>query len=71
MEPCEATFNEVNLLLSQHIGAPSAPVVVVGDKVKRGDLIAEIPEGKLGARLFSSIDGEVTAVGDGKITIRG
>lgn len=31
--------NEVVIPLSQHIGAPCAPVVKVGDKVKRGQLI--------------------------------
>ncbi len=70
MEECKKTFNEVNLQLSQHIGAPSKPVVAVGDVVTRGQLIGEIPEGALSARLFASIDGTVTAVGDGKITIK-
>lgn len=70
MEECKKTFNTVNIQLSQHIGAPAKPVVAVGDQVTRGQMIGEIPEGALGARVFASIDGKVTAVGDGKITIQ-
>ncbi|MEG1432276.1 MULTISPECIES: 4Fe-4S dicluster domain-containing protein [Eubacterium] len=69
MVECKKTFTAVNLQLSQHIGAPAEPVVSVGDEVKRGQLIGEIPEGKLSARLFASIDGRVTAIKDGVITI--
>lgn len=64
------SFSTVNIELSQHIGAPCEPVVQVGDVVKKGDLIGEIPENALGARVFSSIDGKVTAVEGGIITIR-
>ncbi|WP_406678364.1 4Fe-4S dicluster domain-containing protein [Neomoorella carbonis] len=46
--------------LRQHIGVPAIPVVNVGDKVETGQLVAEIPEGKLGSRLFASISGWVT-----------
>ncbi|WP_390889675.1 4Fe-4S dicluster domain-containing protein [Pseudoramibacter alactolyticus] len=69
MEACKKTFTEVNIQLSQHIGAPAKAVVAVGDTVTRGQVIGEIPEGALSARVFASIDGKVTAVGDGKITI--
>ncbi len=53
----------VRLPLRQHVGAPGVPVVKPGDRVRRGDVIAEIPEKSLGARLHASIDGTVTAVG--------
>ena len=52
----------VTLPLSQHVGVPSKAVVQVGDKVKAGQLVAEIPEGKLAARIHSSIEGTVTTV---------
>jgi len=55
-----AEVEEVKLYLTQHVGAPSVPVVKVGDRVSRGDLIADIPEEKLGAKVHSSITGEVT-----------
>ena len=50
---------EVNIPLLQHIGAPSVPVVSHGQKVNKGDLIADIPEGKLGAKIHASISGTV------------
>jgi Na+-translocating ferredoxin:NAD+ oxidoreductase RnfC subunit len=37
-------------------------VVKAGDDVKKGDLIGEIPDGALGARIHASIDGTVQAV---------
>jgi RnfABCDGE-type electron transport complex C subunit len=48
--------------LKQHIGVPSQPVVKTGDGVERGDLIAKIPEDKLGANVHASISGSVEAV---------
>ncbi len=59
----------VNLPLSQHVGAPSVPVVKVGDKVKKGQLVAEIAKDKLGARIHASIDGTVASV-NGVIQIK-
>jgi len=61
----------VRLSLTQAFGAPSEPVVSAGDAVRAGQLIANAPEGKLGAALHASIDGEVTAVDSDYITIEG
>lgn len=61
--------SEVRILLSQHIGAPSLPVVEKGQVVNEGDLVAEIPEGKLGARQHASINGTVVEVGPHDIRI--
>ena len=52
----------VSLSLRQHIGAPSVPVVQAGDVVEVGQLVAEIPEGALGARVHASIRGKVESV---------
>ena len=52
----------VKIPLRQHIGAPAAAVVQKGDTVTKGDVIGEIPEGKLGARVHASIDGRVREV---------
>lgn len=60
----------VEIALKQHIGAPAACLVAVGDRVSRGDLIGEIPDKALGARVHASIDGTVTSVADGKVVIR-
>ncbi|MCX6616373.1 MAG: SLBB domain-containing protein [Acidobacteria bacterium] len=58
----------VVLPLEQHAGAPAAPVVRAGERVKEGQLIAAPPEGKLGANIHASISGRVSKV-DGAITI--
>jgi Na+-translocating ferredoxin:NAD+ oxidoreductase RnfC subunit len=59
----------VILPLRQHIGAPAGPVVRVGDRVAAGDLVASIPEGKLGANVHASIAGQVTNVNEDSITV--
>ncbi len=59
----------VSIPLRQHIGAPAVPVVREGDRVKTGDLIAEIPENALGARMHASIDGIVARI-DQRIEIK-
>ena len=59
----------VELPLRQHIGAPAVPVVSPGAEVKRGDLIGEIPEGSLGARVHASVAGTVTLVEESRILI--
>lgn len=69
MIPDRLDYTTVSIPLSQHIGAPSTPVVSVGDTVTRGQLIGDIPEGKLGAKIFASIDGTVTDISGNKITI--
>lgn len=59
---------KVEILLKQHVGAPSVPTVKVGDTVSRGDTIAVRPvkDGKpaLGVDHHASISGTVTAVDD-------
>jgi Na+-translocating ferredoxin:NAD+ oxidoreductase RnfC subunit len=54
----------VVLPLKQHIGAPSKPTVRVGERVREGDVIAEIPEKALGSPIHASINGVVTEVGE-------
>lgn len=60
----------VTIPLKQHIGAPATCVVAAGQKVKKGDLIGEIPDKALGARVHASIDGTVESVADGMVIIR-
>jgi Na+-translocating ferredoxin:NAD+ oxidoreductase RnfC subunit len=59
----------VAIALAQHIGAPALCVVKAGDLVAKGDLIGEIPDGALGARIHASIDGVVTGIDDGVVKI--
>jgi len=54
----------VVLPLKQGLGAPSEPTVKAGTVVARGELVAKIPDGKLGANLHSPIDGVVVSVGE-------
>jgi len=64
----EVRAPRLTLPLKQHAGAPSVPVVKAGDRVAAGALLAEIPEGALGARLFAPKAGRVAAV-DGQICL--
>ncbi|MDP3447329.1 MAG: biotin/lipoyl-containing protein, partial [Eubacteriales bacterium] len=66
----ELAVSSVSIPLKMHIGAPAEPVVSVGNSVKRGDLIAKIPEGKMGANVHASIDGTVEAVDGQAIRIK-
>ena len=66
----EYAAKKVTLILKQHAGAPATPVVKVGDAVKKGQLVAEIPDGALGARIHASIDGIVAQVTGEAIEIR-
>ncbi|MFA6026735.1 MAG: hypothetical protein WC727_09890 [Ignavibacteriaceae bacterium] len=50
------------MLLKQHVGEKAEPVVSIGDAVKKNQLIARAPEGKLGANIHASIGGMVTHV---------
>ena len=66
----ELRVTAVRLPLSMQIGAPSVPVVKPGDRVQKGQLVAEISEGKLGARVHASITGTVSGVTEQAIEIK-
>lgn len=59
--------NLVVLPLSMHVGTPAIPCVAVGDKVKRGQMVAE-PSGGFSAAIHASISGEVIAIEDRPIS---
>lgn len=72
----EAPLNEDNYLptkvkicLSQSIGAPSVPIVKIGDKVNIGDKIADAAQNALSLPLHSSIKGVVHDITDKYIVI--
>jgi len=54
---------KVRVPLCQHVGEAAVPIVKKGQKVKKGEMIAEPPANKLGASIHASIDGTVAAVG--------
>ena len=58
----------VTIMLSQHIGAPAKAVVLPGDRVTAGQVIAVAVEG-LSVNIHSSVDGVVNAVNDKFIRI--
>jgi Na+-translocating ferredoxin:NAD+ oxidoreductase RnfC subunit len=51
----------VRLALKQHAGVPAQPVVAAGAQVEEGQVVAQVPEGQLGASLHASIRGRVRA----------
>lgn len=69
LDETEYKPKRVALKLRQHIGAPSVPVVKVGDAVSEGQLVADIPDGALGVRLHASISGKVESIDSNIICI--
>ena len=61
-----AAFDEpldfVSIALRQHVGAPAEAKVQAGDAVVVGQVIGEIPRERLGARVHSSVFGQVREV---------
>ncbi len=66
--PEKLKASKVEILMSQHIGAPSVPAVNVGDSVEEGQLIANAGAG-LSVPQYASIGGKVTFVDPTKIVI--
>ncbi len=62
------SVSKVVLPLRQHVGVACEPVVKIGQAVREGELIAKVPEGKLGAPLHASISGTIKEI-TGTITI--
>ena len=56
---------ELVYLMSQHIGAPAKPVVAVGDRVLRGQMIGEAG-GFVSAPVYASVSGTVKEIGTRK-----
>jgi Na+-translocating ferredoxin:NAD+ oxidoreductase RnfC subunit len=52
----------VRIKMKQHAGEAAAPTVETGAKVKRGQVVGRVADGKLGAHVHASIDGKVRAV---------
>lgn len=62
-KPIVSVFPKEELVypLSQHIGAPAKPIVNVGDRVLKGQKIAEAG-GFVSASIFASVSGEVKGI---------
>jgi Na+-translocating ferredoxin:NAD+ oxidoreductase RnfC subunit len=61
-EEMELRPARVRILWKQHAGEAAQPRVQAGQKVREGDLLGDVPEGRLGAAVHASIDGVVQAV---------
>ncbi len=61
-------MKKVRIMLSQHIGAPAVAVVSAGDKVERGQMIAEPGKG-LSVAIHASISGTITDVNEKYVVI--
>jgi Na+-translocating ferredoxin:NAD+ oxidoreductase RnfC subunit len=48
--------------MKQHAGEPAVAVVKAGERVKQGQMVGRVADGKLGAQVHASIDGRVRAV---------
>lgn len=70
MSEFNVEVESIKIYLSQHVGAPSVPVLSEGARVRRGDLVADIPDGKLGAKIHSSIDGTISTIESDYIVIK-
>jgi Na+-translocating ferredoxin:NAD+ oxidoreductase RnfC subunit len=62
-------FKQVNIKTRQHIGAPAKPIVKFGDRVDKGQLIAEAVKG-LSVNIHASISGIVIEVDNDHIVIK-
>ncbi|WP_019851565.1 4Fe-4S dicluster domain-containing protein [Desulfitobacterium sp. PCE1] len=60
----------IEIGLRQHIGAPSLPIVNLGQHVEAGQMIGKIPENSLGAPVHASLAGTVTEIKDNSIVIK-
>jgi len=69
VDEAEIIPKRLRLSLHQNIGAFSEVLVKKGAEVKKGDMVAKAPEGKLGVTIHSPIDGKVAEISDQYIII--
>lgn len=62
-------FKTIKLNRRQHIGTSTEPIVKIGDKVTKGQVVLEVPSDKLGAKIHSSIDGWIEEIHDDYVVI--
>ncbi|RKZ33262.1 electron transport complex protein RnfC, partial [bacterium] len=46
----------------QHAGVPAEPIVAPGERVRKGQKVADVPADKLGAPIHAPIDGVVVSI---------
>ncbi len=60
---------QVTVPLDSHVGRPAETTVKVGDAVRRGDVIGDVPDDALGCSVHSSINGQVSAITERHVEI--
>ncbi len=58
----ESNFKKAVIPMNSHVGAPASPQVSTGQKVKKGDLLANVAEADLGCPVHASVDGAVQLI---------
>ncbi len=66
----DVTPAQVRIPLKQHVGVAATAIVKAGQTVRRGETIAEMADGKLGANIHASLTGRVHEVTPDLVTIR-
>lgn len=66
----EVTSGHYRVMLSQHIGAPAAATVAIGDAVKAGDVIGSFDAAKLGVAIHAPANGTVVEITDRYVELR-
>ncbi|ABR46499.1 Respiratory-chain NADH dehydrogenase domain, 51 kDa subunit [Alkaliphilus metalliredigens QYMF] len=61
---CSIEPHRVKIPLKQHIGKPATPIVEVGSLVEKGQLIARVNAGDLGANIHASMQGVVSEINE-------
>lgn len=69
MTDIKVNAKSIAIPLNQHIGAPATPVVQIGDKVFKGDLLGNIEDNKLGSNIHSSVNGIIKDIRNNIIII--
>ena len=62
---------KVALKLRQHVGKPAEPIVRVGEQVTKGQLIARMADGALGAAVHASMAGSISDINEERIVLTG
>ena len=57
------TPEKIYMPLHQHVGGAARPVVLVGQKVRKGQLLADA-QGNISAPIHAPVSGTVSAIGD-------
>ncbi len=69
MRQFDQSLDSLKIPLNQHIGASATAVVKQGDHVDKGQVLGQVPEGKLGALVHCPAAGTVSRVAQGEVTI--